>query len=215
MISGLHPLLREAVTKADINFKLKEERGQWHKWRAADENSVPPWWEAGAEYVWEVLLAYVNAFFQHTPAVDFERVARDTLVGLAGETLDKKLKPYESAFDLYSKPKFVSFAQRELAKRLAKLSRERWQNAMSHSAGTGTGPTQSRLTKANRETLRRRLELLKKYRRANNLTMADLARHSTTSVTAIYGMAHGDRKRYGEHALEKLLKTIGVSRDQW
>jgi len=215
MISGLHPLLREAVTKAEINFKFKEERGQWHDWRAADENSVPPWWEAGAEYIWEVLLAHLNAFFQHTPAVNFEKVARDILRDLAGETFDDKLIVYESAFGQHRKAKFVSFAQRRLAKRLAKLSRERWEKAMSDSAVSGTGPTEARQPPVNRETLRRRRELLKAYRRSNGLTMAALARKLAMSTTAIEGMVRSDRKRYGEDTLQRFLKTIGVSRDQW
>ena len=215
MISGLHPRLQEAVTKAEINFKVKEERGQWQDWRAADENSVPPWWEAGSEYIWEVLLAHVNAFFQHTPAVNFERVARDTLLDLADKAFDDKLIRYESAVGQHRKPKFVSFAQRRLTRRLAKLSRERWENAVSDSARAGTCLAQPRLTTVNEETQRRRRELLKAYCRKNDLTMAALARHSGTSVTAIQGMVHSDRKRYSEDTLKRFLKTIDVHPDQW
>ncbi len=44
------------------------------------------------------------------------------------------------------------------------------------------------------ETRKRRYELIKQYRDANEFTMADLARSAGVSVTAIQGMVRGDRR---------------------
>jgi Helix-turn-helix len=70
-------------------------------------------------------------------------------------------------------------------------------------------------TPANTSTRRRRRELLKHYRFEHDFTMADFARHAGMSVTAIQGMVRGDRSRYSEETLFRLLKTIGVAPDKW
>jgi hypothetical protein len=143
MISGLHPLLQEQVVQAEINFKLGEERGQWHQWRATDVNSLPPWWEAGAEYVWELLLAHVNAFLRHTPAAHFESVSREWLLELSGKTFQEKVMLYERDGQR-RKSEFVSFVQNRLATQFIKLMRERWEllSQRPGSTGTGTGSPQ-------------------------------------------------------------------------
>lgn len=80
--------------------------------------------------------------------------------------------------------------------------------------GISAGSEQS-ATVANAKTQKRRRELIKLYRTKHDLTMANLARHSATSVTAIQGMVRGDRTRYGEETLLRFLKTIGASPEQW
>jgi ribosome-binding protein aMBF1 (putative translation factor) len=70
--------------------------------------------------------------------------------------------------------------------------------------------------RANAETRKRRYAVLRRYRADHDLnSMGDLARRFGLSVTAIQGMARGDRKRYSEEKLATFLKSIGVSPGEW
>ncbi len=67
------------------------------------------------------------------------------------------------------------------------------------------------------DQIRARRQLIRKYltQHEERLTMASLAWRATTSVTAIQGMVRGDRTRYSQDTLERFLKTIGVSLQDW
>ncbi|MGD0771513.1 MAG: hypothetical protein ABSC05_01695 [Candidatus Solibacter sp.] len=119
--------MREPVAQAEIRYKSEEEKGRWYEWQPVDADSVPPWWFAGAEYTWEVVLAFVDAFMQYTWAVDFDGAVEQELVETAGDTFVEKLIRYESG--QHRKSQFVSFVRKFLAARLARLIRERWEKA--------------------------------------------------------------------------------------
>jgi hypothetical protein len=61
-----------------------------------------------------------------------------------------------------------------------------------------------------------RLALLKEYGNRNQIYEMDaLARHLKISLTALYGMARGDVRRYSEGTLNRVLKQIDCSRAGW
>jgi hypothetical protein len=94
------------------------------------------------------------------------------------------------------------------------LENEQWEKAIS--TVDSPRPETGKPTAPSAETVKRRRELIKRYRNAHEgMTMPDLARHTGTCVTAIQGMVRGDRTRYSEEKLSKFLKTIGVPADQW
>ena len=72
---------------------------------------------------------------------------------------------------------------------------------------------------ADATTRARRRKLLKDYldrhSATDNFTMADLARRIGSNVTAIQGMVRGDRTRYSQEHLLRVLKFIRVTPDQW
>ena len=58
-------------------------------------------------------------------------------------------------------------------------------------------------------------DLVRRYKRENDLTGADLARRCKMSVTAIQGIIREDRTRYSDETQVTFLKKIGVSQEQW
>lgn len=70
-----------------------------------------------------------------------------------------------------------------------------------------------KVTDATKERRRARIKTYRKDK--DNMTMADFARHVGISLTAIYGMIQGDRKRYSEKKRSILLQKIGVFPSQW
>lgn len=61
----------------------------------------------------------------------------------------------------------------------------------------------------------RRKELIKKYRRDQGLTAADLARRIGMSQSAILGIVNEDRTRFSEDTRNRFLQTLGFSLRDW
>jgi hypothetical protein len=63
---------------------------------------------------------------------------------------------------------------------------------------------------------RHRRRLLKSIQTDLGLSKhSELCKHLGVSRSALYGMTKGDRTRYSEPALAKVLEKVGVSRSEW
>ena len=90
---------------------------------------------------------------------------------------------------------------------------------------SGTGKTSTRRPKAtNRRrprrvvsvgTITRRRELVTKYKQAEDINAADLGRILDMDSSAVRGMIREDTTRYSEARLNKFLRALGVSREEW
>ena len=66
-----------------------------------------------------------------------------------------------------------------------------------------------------RELVERRRRAVQRYRDDHDLSAAGFARKVGISETAISGIIREDRNRFNRGTQEKLLKVIGMTREEW
>ena len=110
-----------ALREAEIIFAAAEADGAWTNWRMVASNDVPPWWDAGAEWVW-ALLAAKCCWEDLTPST-YRRVMGEAMQMLAIDLFNRVLRRYQDrAFGPYApdmKEQFANHVHVRLLPRVA------------------------------------------------------------------------------------------------
>ncbi len=116
----------DAVAKADAEFLRQEMAGKWNQWEATQ--GVPPWWQAGVEWVWRIVSACGE---RHLSGGYFGDSLRPLLLEFASEQVDTIYDRRLQYYDLVDRPEkqrgklnFLEYVFREITPRISQFDME-------------------------------------------------------------------------------------------
>jgi hypothetical protein len=205
------------IQEAETSFASAEADGNWVNWRAADPSAVPPWWEAGADWVWTVLRA--GGFWNTLTVATYRQETKEAIDMLSRGVFERLLKPHQDrAFGRYApdlKEVFANYVHVRLLPRVT----ERVLRPIAKKRAEGPTMTEVSarvVTPAKRYSrtigTRAAAKRMEKYLERRGISMTDFA--GTVGTTDRTLRKFRQTGRINRDTFDAIAKQMGLSRDE-
>jgi hypothetical protein len=204
-----------AKRKADDEFAEAEANGNWANWRLTDPNTSPPWWEAGAEWVWTILKA--QYCWEDLTPITYRQVIEEAVDMLAIGLFDRVLRRYQDlAFGPHAPDMRKAFANHVVIRLLPRAT-ERISGAVAKKPAETTPERSSPVVTPTKRYPRtigtmaaaRRME---SHLETHGISMTDFA--GTVGTTDRTLRKFRQTGRINRDTFDAIAKQMGLSRDE-